>query len=68
MVEVVNRVSTNSNAPEKMVSTNESNDAIHIISNGRRLRAIKQTRVSSDLTQSQTSGNASSQKSGKGNN
>ena len=65
MVEVVNRVSTSSNSPEKVVSTNESNDAIRIISNGRRLRAIKQTRVSSDLTQSQTSGNASSQKSGK---
>ena len=49
MVEVANRVSTSSNSPEKVVSTNESQDNIHAISNGRRLRAINKARISSDL-------------------
>ena len=49
MVEVANRVSSNT-SPGKIVSTNESQDNIHSISNGRRLRAINKARISSDLT------------------
>ena len=49
MVDVTNRVSTNT-SPGKLVSTNESQDNIHSISNGRRLRAVNKARISSDLT------------------